>query len=84
MAHNRQHNEGRPSTDVFGNTVVLSGQALEDSNDEIYKKYGLSPKGEDGGTGGAGGYGKKRVGEESRKQMNKTGKRRSSILTTNK
>ena len=35
-------------------------------------------------TGGgvrAGGYGKKRVGEESRKQMNLTGSRRSSLLT---
>ena len=32
--------------------------------------------------GGAGGYGKKRVGEESRRQMNLTGKKRSSILTS--
>ena len=38
-------------------------------------------KKEPGRHGGAGGYGKKRVGEESRKQMNLTGSRRSSLLT---
>ena len=35
----RGSNEGRPSTDVFGNTVVLSGQALTDSNDALTDSY---------------------------------------------
>ena len=55
MAHNRQHNEGRSSTDVFGNSVVLSGEALAESNAQA--EIGLY--------GSVGGYGKKRIGEQS-------------------
>ena len=38
--------------------------------------------GQKGGVGLGGGYGKKRVGEQSRKQMNLTGSYRNSILTS--
>ncbi len=73
---------GRPSTDVFGNSVVLTGQALIDSNDEVDKRFGLGAyAGADTGSR-VGGYGKKRVGEQSRGQMNLTGSRGSSILTS--
>jgi len=72
MAHNRQHNEGRSSTDVFGNSVVLSGEALEESN--VQAEMGLY--------GSVGGYGKKRIGEQSRGQMNLTKGKTRSILTS--
>ena len=72
MAHNRQHNEGRSSTDVFGNSVVLSGEALAESN--IQAEMGLY--------GSVGGYGKKRIGEQSRGQMNLTKGKTRSILTS--
>jgi hypothetical protein len=72
MAHNRQHNEGRSSTDVFGNSVVLSGEALVESN--VQAEMGLY--------GSVGGYGKKRIGEQSRGQMNLTKGKSSSILTS--
>jgi len=72
MAHNRQHNEGRSSTDVFGNSVVLSGEALVESN--VQAEMGLY--------GSVGGYGKKRIGEQSRGQMNLTKGKTRSILTS--
>jgi|TARA_R110000824_G_scaffold108731_1_gene256048 hypothetical protein len=75
MAHNRQHNEGRSSTDVFGNSVVLSGEALAESNAQA--EIGLYGK-----DGSVGGYGKKRIGEQSRGQMNLTKGKSSSILTS--
>lgn len=47
--------------------------------------HSLSLLSEDSGSGsgsGEGGYGKKRVGEQSRKQMNLTGRHKSTILTS--
>ena len=61
---------GRPRYDEEGNPFVLTGQALIDSNAEA----GSSTKG--------GGYGKKRIGKQSRGQMNLTSGRTSSILTS--
>jgi len=53
-------------------------------DDEMYTPGFIRPHSNSKTGGASGGYGKKRVGEESRKQMNLTGNRRSSILTTNK
>ena len=82
MAHNRQHNEGRPSTDVFGNSVVLTGQALIDSNEEAASRHLNLPLSDTTNTESSGGYGKKRIGQQSRGQMDLTKGKKSSILTS--
>ena len=80
---------GRPRYDEEGNPFTLTGQDLLDSNLELEQRYGLPPQSgaglvqEESNERRSGGYGKKRVGEQSRKQMNLTsGSNRSSILTS--
>ena len=91
MAHNRQHNTGRFMSEDMWNEKIPDRPYMTDEEGNY-----LSPaqraeadaefarQGKLNSSTGSGGYGKKRVGEESRKQMNLTGNRRSSILTTNK
>ena len=56
------------------------GTAILHSDPDSAHSLSLLSGDSDSGSG-EGGYGKKRVGEQSRKQMNKTGSRTSSLLT---
>lgn len=73
---------GRPRYDDEGNDFLGTHEQVLASNEEVNKRYGLGAYANADLNTAAGGYGKKRIGEQSRGQMNLTKGRTSSILTS--
>jgi len=96
MAHNRQHNTGRvmelgywlernpgKTEDDYNTMLSGMGGSAGDAGPaaaERVTRLAAQAESESGTVGG--GYGKKRVGEESRGQMDLTKGKKSSILTS--